>query len=157
MQGLNPTETCCLELLGKCCYEAPDFKWPCIPNVHISNEAFNVWTKRNIDSKSMHLAAATSIICWKCGAGGKIAPLAMAGGCCGRRAALFSTPRSIWWPFPWQNRWQRVIIFQSGERQTRGVFGRQICQNGNARSSWELNLCHGSRWPPPVLMMLSRT
>lgn len=90
-------------------------------------------------------------------AGGKIVLLAMAGGCCSRRAALFSTPRSIWWLFPWQNWWKRVIIFQSGERHKRGVFGRQICQNGNASSSWELNLCHSSRWPPTVLMMLSRT
>lgn len=156
MQELNPTETCSLafqEPLEKCCYEAPSSEWPCIPNVHISNKAFNVWPKHDIDNKSMHLVATASIICSKCVAvvgggvgGGEIAPLAMAGGCWSRRVALFSMPRSIWWPFPWQNRWQRIIIFQ--RRWRWGAFSGQICQNGNASSGWELNLCHGSRWPP---------
>lgn len=151
MQELNPTETCSLafkEPLEKCCYEAPSSKWPCIPNVHISNEAFNVWTKHDIDSQINASGGHCVHHLLKMRRGGvKIAPLAMAGGCCSRRVALFSTPCSIWWPFPWQNRWQHVIIFQR-QRQQWGAFGRQICQNGNASSGWELNLCHGSRWPP---------
>lgn len=136
MQDVNPTATCCLafkEPLENCCYEAPGSEWPCIANVHISNNAFNVWTKCNIDSKSMHLAATESIMCSNCGAGG--------GGLRRWRwQADVVAEEQLYSAHPAQSGGLfrgkiGVIIFQSGKRQQRGVFGRQICQNGNGSSS----------------------